>query len=69
MLTKSQAAAFINGQAALLNAEVAMMQAANQEAGYVRYGEAQFAKVLTQYEGVLGHNAALTLLQTAVYES
>jgi hypothetical protein len=62
-------AAFIIAQAAMLNAEIAMMQAANQErqeqGKSIAYGEKQFHDTFTEYQYTIGYNSALEYLRDA----
>lgn len=62
-MTADQAAAFINAQAALLNCRIAGMVAENMQRGAVgqsmAYVEHHFVDVEREFEGTLGHNAAL----------
>lgn len=66
-MNENEKAAFIMAQSALLNAEIAMMIAANterlQRGEGMPYGEEEFAGVLKNYEGTLGHNPCLEFLQ------
>lgn len=63
-MTPEQKAAFVNAQAALLNAEIAGMQAENQHrlsrGETIAYGEDGFHEAFKRYEGVLGHNAVIS---------
>jgi hypothetical protein len=62
-MTSEENVAYINAQVALLNAEIATMQAANamriHRGETPAYGEEQFTKVLERYECSLGHNAVV----------
>lgn len=66
-MTPEQVAAFVNAQAALLNARVAAMTAENMQRAALghsmAYTEEQFDEVIREYEGTLGHNAALELFR------
>lgn len=66
-MTPEQTAAFVNAQAALLNAEIQSMVAANQDrlarGLSMAYGEEEFCARTEQYESVLSHNAVLQLYQ------
>lgn len=68
-MTPDQAAAFVNAQAALLACEVAGYQAENKRREHrgesLAYDGEAFDRLFQSYEGVLGHNAALTLFQQA----
>lgn len=54
-------AAYIQGQAALLNCELAMMEAANhvrrQNGLADAYSDYEYAELLKRFEGELGYNA------------
>ena len=69
MMTPEQRAAFVMGQAALLNAKIAAMQAANAErerSGLAQaYSEKQFDDVITEFEAVLGYNAAISYFNSS----
>lgn len=58
--------ALIIAQAALLNAEIAMAQAANKERELkglnIAYGEAEMYAIMQRYEGVLGYNEVIMAL-------
>jgi len=62
-MTPEQRAAFIMAQTAMLQAELALMQAANKERemnGYsIAYGEEQFGDLLRKYEPVLGLSSVI----------
>lgn len=62
-MTPDQKSAYINAQAALLNAEIAMMQAENTHrelcGNSIAYGGDEFQKVIDKYEFILGHNAVI----------
>lgn len=55
-MTDGQKAAFVIAQAALLNAEIAILQARGAT-------EEDFDRVLTRYEPVLGYNALVSFFQ------
>ena len=61
-------AAFLIAQAAMLNAEIARMQAENQHrmncGNNIAYGDAEFRSVIAQYESTLGYNGALLFLRS-----
>ena len=67
-MTSEQKAAFINAQAALLNARVASMQSQNTERernGCAHaYGEQQWDALLSEFEPILGHNAVIEFFQS-----
>lgn len=62
-MTSEQKAAFILSQVAMLNAEIAMMQAANSQRQHhglsMEYSADAFHQVITNYEAILGHNAVI----------
>lgn len=64
-MTPEQRAAYIIAQAALLNAQIACMQAANQLRIHpekaLAYSEEAFASLCKEYELILGHNALMRL--------
>jgi len=64
-MTPEQKAAFVVAQAALLNARIAAMNAANANRAITglspAYDEGDFAKLESYYEGALGWNAVITL--------
>lgn len=66
-MNEEQKAAFIIAQAALLNAEVAMYQAANKHrelcGNSIAYGEEEFTTLITRYEAVLGHNEVISFFR------
>lgn len=68
-MTNEQVAAYVIGQAALLNAEVARMQAENShrlDCGHsIAYGDEQFAEVIARFEPALSHNAVFTMVNEA----
>ena len=61
-------AAFLIAQAAMLNAEVARMQAENQHrmncGNSIAYADAEFQAVIGSYESTLGYNGALLFLRS-----
>lgn len=64
-LSPEQKAVFVKAQAALLNAEVAKMQAENQHCmncgNAIAYADSEFEAVITKYEATIGYNAVLAL--------
>lgn len=66
-MNETSRAAFIMAQTALLNAEIAMMQAANKDRelreGCISYGEAAFYSVFARYDAVLGYNSCIAYLR------
>lgn len=68
-MTPAQAAAFVSGQAALLQCRVAGMLAANQhraDRGCAQaYGEDAFLAVEREFESTLGWNAVQTIFLEA----
>lgn len=66
-MNPEQAAAFVIAQAACASAEIAAMQAANNDAPrrglHPPYDEQHFRAIIDQY--TIGHNAVLTLFQGA----
>ncbi len=66
-MDKESRIALIIAQAAMLNAEIAMAQAANQEREHkglaIAYGEGEMFAIMQQYEPVLGHNAVIAALR------
>ena len=66
MLTDAQSAAYINGQAAMLNAEIAGMMAANQcrehQGEAQAYGEEAFQEVIDRYMSDLRSDCSWFLL-------
>jgi hypothetical protein len=64
-MTDEQKAAFVNAQAAMLNAKVAAMTAENQHrlslGQSVAFGETEFHDTIQEYECVIGHNACIEL--------
>ncbi len=66
-MNNDQQAAFILSQTAMLNAEVAMMVAANQYrtncGDQIAYGEEEFANVIKGFETVIGYNAVIALFR------
>lgn len=59
--------ALIIAQAALLNAEIAMAQAANKERELkglnIAYGEAEMYAIMQRYESALGYNEVILALR------
>ena len=66
-MNKNQAAAYVMAQAALLNAEIAGMQAENefrtQIGKTIAYGDESFTDLRLRYKPVIGHNAVLDLYE------
>ena len=66
-MDKEARVAFVIAQAAMLNAEIAMAQAANKERELkglnIAYGEAEMHAIIRRYEGVLGYNAVIMALR------
>ncbi len=64
-MTDEQKAAYVNAQAALLNAEIAAYQATNSQRQHcgagIAYGEEAFFELFKKYGGVLGHDAIIGL--------
>ena len=65
-MNENQRAAFVVAQAAMLNAEVAGMQAENMARVHLgqamAYQEDAFRDVVNKYQGTIGHNQAITFL-------
>lgn len=66
-MNEESRAAYIIAQSALLNAEIAMMQAANQDrlgrGCGIAYGENEFFAVFSRYDVVIGHNPCIAWLR------
>lgn len=66
-MDKESQIALIIAQAAMLNAEIAMAQAANQEREHkglaLAYGENEMFAIMQRYEPVLGFNAVVQALR------
>ncbi len=66
-MTPNQGAAYIMAQAALLNARIASMEAANMARYHtgdsIAYDEKAFANVEREFEGILGINSVLTIFE------
>jgi len=66
-MDKESRVALIIAQAAMLNAEIAMAQAANQEREHrghnIAYGEAEMYAIIQRYESVLGYNEVISALR------
>ncbi len=65
-MTDEQKAAYVVAQVALLNANVARMQAANQyrmdRGETIAYGDAEFGREIEKFEvSSLGHNILMTI--------
>jgi hypothetical protein len=66
-MTPNQGAAYIMAQAALLNAKIASMEAANMARYHtgerVAYDEKAFADVEQEFGDILGHNPVLAIFE------
>ena len=66
-MDKESRIALIIAQAAMLNAEIAMAQAANKERDLkglsIAYGEAEMYAIIQQYEATLGYNEVILALR------
>ena len=66
-MDKESRITLIIAQAAMLNAEIAMAQAANQEREHkglaLAYGENEMWAIIQRYESVLGYNAVIQYLR------
>ena len=66
-MDKEARIALVIAQAAMLNAETAMAQAANKERELIglniAYGEAEMHAIMQRYEGVLGYNEVIMALR------
>lgn len=66
-MDKESRVALIIAQAAMLNAEIAMAQAANKERDLkglnIAYGEAEMYAIIQRYESVLGYNEVISALR------
>ena len=66
-MDKEARIALIIAQAAMLNAEISMAQAANKERELkglnIAYGEAEMDAIMQRYEGVLGYNEVIMALR------
>ena len=66
-MDKESRIALIIAQAAMLNAEIAMAQAANQERESkglaIAYGEGEMFAIMQRYESVLGYNSVMLALR------
>ena len=64
-MTAEQSAAFVNAQAALLNAAIAGLTAANMQRAALghsmAYSEDAFLATVRDFESTLEHNAVITL--------
>lgn len=69
-MTPEQKAAWVMAQAAMLNAEIAAMEADNLKSASngeaVVYGAREFRGVIDKYEGTLGWNAVIGLFHDKV---
>jgi hypothetical protein len=67
MMTPKQKAALVVAQAAMLNAEISKMNAANDDARAHSYGrpfvERHYLAVIEKYESTLGYNEVLLLFK------
>ena len=67
-MTNEQAAAFIQAQTALMNAEAERMKAANYEREMQglshAYGQEQWKDFIDEWQHVLGHNAVIELFRS-----
>ena len=66
-MDKESRIALITAQAAMLNAEIAMAQAANKERDLkglnIAYGEGEMYAIIQRYEGTLGYNEVILALR------
>jgi len=66
-MDKQSRIALIIAQAAMLNAEIAMAQAANKERDLkglnIAYGEDEMHNIILSYEATLGYNAVIAALR------
>lgn len=66
-MDKESRIALITAQAAMLNAEIAMAQAANKERDLrglnIAYGEAEMFAIIQRYDSTLGYNEVIQALR------
>ncbi len=66
-MDKESRIALIIAQAAMLNAEIAMAQAANKERDLrglnIAYGEAEMFAIIQRYDSTLGYNEVILALR------
>jgi len=66
-MDKESRIALITAQAAMLNAEIAMAQAANKERDLrglnIAYGEAEMFAIIQRYDSTLGYNEVILALR------
>ncbi len=66
-MDKESRIALLTAQAAMLNAEIAMAQAANKERDLrglnIAYGEAEMFAIIQRYDSTLGYNEVILALR------